>query len=147
MILGNRIKVIIIEDEQDLLYLYSEFLLMKGYSVIFTDTDTKNILNEYKKYKPDVIIIDHNLLDIKKDIEISMILNNFPNTSILMISDMAPFAQTNYNEQFFKYKRIEYIMEPVKLQVLEKSIKILDNNNCLINKISKCLILGKQYKK
>ena len=125
MILGNRIKVIIIEDEQDLLYLYSEFLLMKGYSVIFTDTDTKNILNEYKKYKPDVIIIDHNLLDIKKDIEISKrILNNFPNTSILMISDMASFAP-NYNEQFFKNKRIEYLMEPIKLQVLEKSIKIL----------------------
>ena len=125
MIHGNRIKVIIIEDEQDLLYLYSEFLLMKGYSIIFTDTDTTNILNEYKKYKPDVIIIDHNLLDIKKDIEISKrILNNFPNTSILMISDMASFAP-NYNEQFFKNKRIEYLMEPIKLQVLEKSIKIL----------------------
>lgn len=127
MILGNRVKVIIIEHEQDLLYLYSEFLLMKGYSIIFTDTDTTNILKEYEKYKPDVIIIDHNLLDIEKDIEISKrILNNFPNTSILMISDMASsFAQTNYNEQFFKHKRIEYIMEPVKLQVLEKSIKIL----------------------
>ncbi|MEJ7642573.1 MAG: response regulator [Candidatus Nitrosocosmicus sp.] len=99
MIFGNRIKVIIIEDEQDLLYLYREFLLMKGYSIIFTDTDTTNILNEYKKYKPDVIIIDYNLLDIKKDVEISKkILNNFPNTSILMISDMASFAQTNYDE-------------------------------------------------
>ncbi len=143
MILGNRIKVIIIEDEQDLLYLYSEFLLMKGYSIIFTDTDTTNILNEYKKYKPDVIIIDHNLLDIKKDIEISKrILNNFPNTSILMISDMASFDQTNYNEQFFKNGRIEYLMEPIKLQILEKSIKILQNNNkYLINKISKGLVL------
>ncbi len=143
MILSNRIKVIIIEDEQDLLYLYSEFLLMKGYSIIFTDTDTTNILNEYKKYKPDVIIIDHNLLDIKKDIEISKrILNNFPNTSILMISDMASFDQTNYNEQFFKNGRIEYLMEPIKLQILEKSIKILQNNNkYLINKISKGLVL------
>ena len=126
MILGNRIKVIIIEDEQDLLYLYSEFLLMRGYSIIFTDTDTKHILNEYKKYKPDVIIIDHNLIDIKKDIKIyKRILNNFPNTSILMISDMASFAQINYNGQFFENKRIEYLMEPIKLQVLEKSIKIL----------------------
>ncbi len=56
MILGNRIKVIIIEDEQDLLYLYSEFLLMKGYSIIFTDTDTTNILNEYKKYKNQMLL-------------------------------------------------------------------------------------------
>ena len=78
------------------------------------------------KYEPDIIIIDHSLLDIKKDIEISKrILNNFPNTSILMISEMASFAQTNYNEQFFKNKRIRYLMGPIKLQVLEKSIKIL----------------------
>ena len=126
MILGNRIKVIIIEDEQDLLYLYSEFLLMKGYSIILTDTDTNNILNEYKKYKPDVIIIDHNLLDIKKDKELpKRILNNFPDTSILMISDIASFAYSNHDEQFFKNKRMEYLMEPINLQVLEKSIKIL----------------------
>ncbi|MDP8906245.1 MAG: hypothetical protein M3M88_01845 [Thermoproteota archaeon] len=70
--------------------------------------------------------MNHNLLDIKKDIEISKrMFNNFPNTSILMISDMASFDQTNYNEQFFENKRIEYLMEPIKLQVLEKSIKIL----------------------
>ena len=129
MILGNRIKVIIIEGEQDILYLYSEFLFMKGYSIIFTDTDTTNILNDYEKYKPDVIIIDYNLLDIKKDAEISKkILNKFPNTLILMISDMASFTQTNLEEQFFKNKRIEYLMEPIKLHVLEKSIKILKLN-------------------
>lgn len=144
MILDNRIKVIIIEDEQDLLYLYSEFLLIKGYSIIFTDTDTTNILNEYKKYEPDVIIIDRNLLDIEKDNKISKrILNNFPNTMILMISNMDSFdsfahTNTNYNEQSFKNKRIEYLIEPIKLQVLEKSIKYLqDNDNLLINKISK----------
>lgn len=126
MIFGNRLKVIIIEDEQDLLYLYREFLLMKGYSIIFTDTNTTNILNEYKKYKPDVIIVDYNLLDIKKGIEASKnMLNNFPNASILMISAINPLTQTYHEEQFFKDRRIEYLIEPIKLQVLEKSIKIL----------------------
>ena len=128
MIFGNRLKVIIIEDEQDLLYLYREFLLMKGYSIIFTDTNTTNILNEYKKYKPDVIIVDYNLLDIKKGIEASKnMLNNFPNASILMISAINPLTQTYHEEQFFKDRRIEYLIEPIKLQVLEKSIKILAN--------------------
>ncbi len=126
MIFGNRIKVIIIEDEQDLLYLYREFLLMKGYSIIFTDTSITNILNEYKKYKPDVIIIDYNLLDIKKGIETSKkMLNNFPNASILMISSITSLTQTCCEEQFFKDKRMLYLIEPIKLQVLEKSIKIL----------------------
>ena len=129
MILGNRIKVIIIEDEQDHLYLYSEFLLMKGYSIIFTDTDTTNILNEYKKYKPDVIIIDYNLLDIKKGIESSKrIINSFPNASFLLISANISLTQTSYKEQFLKDQRIEFLIEPIKLQMLEKSIKYLQNN-------------------
>ncbi len=126
MILNNRIKVIIIEDEQDLLYLYKEFLSMKGYSIIFTDTNTINILNEYNKYKPDVIIIDYNLLDIKKSIEsCKKIINNFPNTSILMISTCASLTHTCFEEQFYKDERIELLTEPIKLQMLEKSIKML----------------------
>jgi DNA-binding response OmpR family regulator len=51
---NNNIKVIIIEDEQDLLSLYREFLLMNGYFIIFTDTKATNILKEYEKHKPDI---------------------------------------------------------------------------------------------
>ncbi len=125
MILNNRIKVIIIKDEQDLLYLYREFLSIKGYSIIFTDTNTINILNENKKYKPDVIIIDYNLLDIKKGIESSKrITHSFPNASFLLISTNISLTQTSYKEQFLKDQRIEFLIEPIKLQMLEKSIKI-----------------------
>ncbi len=107
MILSNRIKVIIIEDEQDLLYLYREFLSMKGYSIIFTDTTATNILNEYKKYEPDVIIIDYNSLDTKEGIESSKkILDTFPDASILMISAIVSLTQSGYKEQFFKDKKI-----------------------------------------
>ncbi|MBA3977811.1 MAG: response regulator [Nitrosopumilus sp.] len=126
MILSNRIKVIIIEGEQDLLYLYREFLSMKGYSIIFTDTTTTNLLNEYKKYKPDVIIIDYDLLNTKNNIEPSKkIIDSFPDASILMISAIVSLTQSVYKEQFFKDKKIEFLFEPIKLQMLEKSIKIL----------------------
>ena len=126
MNLSNRIKVIIIKGEQDLLYLYREFLSMKGYSIIFTDTTTTNILNEYKKYNPDVIIIDYDLVDAKDDVDSSKkIIDSFPEASILMISAIVSIKQSVYKEQFSKYKKIEFLFEPIKLQMLEKSIKIL----------------------
>ena len=49
---NNNIKVIIIEDEQDLLNLYREFLLIKGYLINFTDTKATNVSKEYEKHGP-----------------------------------------------------------------------------------------------
>ena len=110
MIHNNNIKVIIIEDEPDLLILYREFLLKKGYFIIFTDIKATNILNEYKKHKPDIIILDHNLHGERNGIEASKeVLKKFPDASILMISASSSITQTFHSEQVFKDKRIKTI--------------------------------------
>jgi DNA-binding NarL/FixJ family response regulator len=60
---------------------------MNGYFIIFTDTKATNVLKEYEKHKPVIIILDHNLEGEKNGIEAyNDILNNFPHTSILVIS-------------------------------------------------------------
>ena len=110
MIHNNSIKVIIMEDEPDLLILYREFLLKKGYFIIFTDIKATNILNEYKKHKPDIIILDHNLHGERNGIEASKeVLKKFPDASILMISASSSITQTFHSEEVFKDKRIKRI--------------------------------------
>ena len=126
MIHNNSIKVIIIEDEPDLLILYREFLLMKGYFIIFTDIKATNILNEYKKHKPDIIILDHNLHGERNGIEASKeVLKKFPDASILMISASSSITQTFHSEEVFKDKRIRLLIKPIKLQIIENYIKLL----------------------
>ena len=126
MIHNNNIKVIIIEDEPDLLILYREFLLMKGYFIIFTDIKATNILNEYKKHKPDIIILDHNLHGERNGIEASKeVLKKFPDASILMISASSSITQTFHSEEVFKDKRIKILIKPIKLQIIENYIKLL----------------------
>ena len=44
---------------------------MKGYFIIFNDIESTNILNENKKHKPDIIILDHNLHGERNGIEAS----------------------------------------------------------------------------
>ena len=126
---NNNIKVIIIEDEQDILSLYREFLLMNGYFIIFTDTKATNVLKEYEKHKPDIIILDHNIEGEKNGIEASKdILNSFPHASILVMSALDSIEQTFYDERVFKDKKIDLLIKPIKLQMLEKHIKLLLNN-------------------
>ena len=126
MIHNNSIKVIIMEDEPDLLILYREFLLKKGYFIIFTDIKATNILNEYKKHKPDIIILDHNLHGERNGIEASKeVLKKFPDASILMISASSSITQTFHSEEVFKDKRIKLLIKPIKLQIIENYIKLL----------------------
>jgi two-component system, chemotaxis family, chemotaxis protein CheY len=54
----NR-KVMILEDDQDTLHLYKDFLRTKGLSVIGTSTTTNEAMDDYEKYRPDFVIIDY----------------------------------------------------------------------------------------
>jgi len=46
-------KVMILEDEQDILHLYKDFLRTKGLSVIVTSTTANEAMDDYEKYRPD----------------------------------------------------------------------------------------------
>lgn len=99
---------------------------MKGYFIIFTDIKATNILNEYKKHKPDIIILDHNLHGERNGIEASKdVLKKFPDASILMISASSSITQTFHSEEVFKDKRIKLLIKPIKLQIIENYIKLL----------------------
>jgi len=82
-------------------------------------------LKENEKHRPDIIILDHNLEKEKNGIEASKdVLYNFPHASILVISALGYIEQTFYKERAFKGKRISLLIKPIKLQMLEKHIKL-----------------------
>jgi DNA-binding response OmpR family regulator len=62
---GQIRKVMILEDDQDILHLYKDFLRTKGLSVIVTSTTANEAMDDYEKYRPDYVIIDYKLLGKK----------------------------------------------------------------------------------
>jgi DNA-binding response OmpR family regulator len=54
-------KVMIVEDEQDILLLYKDYLKSKGHFVIVSSTTADEVLVDYEKYAPDIVIIDYKL--------------------------------------------------------------------------------------
>ena len=54
-------KVMIVEDEQDILLLYKDYLKSKGHFVIVSSTTADEVLADYEKYAPDIVIIDYKL--------------------------------------------------------------------------------------
>ena len=58
-------KIVILEDDQDILDLHKDFLSTKGLSVIVTSTTANEAMEDYEKYRPDFVISDYKLPEKK----------------------------------------------------------------------------------
>jgi len=68
----NKKKVLIVDDEEHIRFLYSEELTDEGYDVVSTDSGFQ-LMELIEKEKPDVIVldikmVDYNGLDLLQDI-------------------------------------------------------------------------------
>ena len=61
----------IIEDEQDILLLYKDYLISRGHNVLVTATSAQDleIISDYEKIVPDITILDYKLPDNRNGIE------------------------------------------------------------------------------
>lgn len=109
-------KVMIVEDEHDILLLYKDYLKTKGYSVIASSTTADEALADFENYKPDLIIIDYKLPGIKNGLQAAKeILTKSPSARILIITAHEDIKNKLNNDDFFRNKRVEIIIKPVRL--------------------------------
>ncbi|HXT82946.1 MAG TPA: response regulator [Verrucomicrobiae bacterium] len=120
----KKIKIMIVEDEQDLLNLYKDYLKNKGYMVLVTNTTATHILDDYLEFRPDLIILDYRLPGGKNGIDAAKdILIPYPMVSILLTTAYESIKDVFNNEELFRGKRIELVVKPVKLSILDKLIQ------------------------
>lgn len=109
-------KVMILEDEQDILHLYKDYLSAKGHSVIVTSTTANEALDDYEKYRPDLVIIDYKLSGKKNGLEAAKeILMSYPSGKILMLTAFHGVKDELEKDSFFADKMIQILIKPVKL--------------------------------
>lgn len=120
----RKIKVMIVEDEQDLLYLYKDFLKNKGYVISVTNTTAIHILDDYLEFQPDLIILDYRLPDGKNGVDAAKeILLEYPSVPILLTSAYDSIESIFKNEEIFEGKKIVLVIKPIKLHLLHKLIQ------------------------
>ena len=111
----------IIEDEQDLLNLYKDFLINKGYHISVTNTTASNVLGDYEEFRPDLVILDYKLPDGKNGLEAANeTFGKYPYASILILSAYDSVKQSFNNEKKFVAKNIKLLIKPFKLSKLNE---------------------------
>ena len=117
-------KVMIVEDELDILLLYKDFLISKGYSVIVSSTFADEILTDYEKYMPDIVIIDYKLPGRKNGLQATReILDKYSFTPILLVTAFESAKEELSRDEFFSDKKIQILIKPVKLARLAETIQ------------------------
>lgn len=123
---NKNIKIMIIEDDLDILLLYKDYLINKGFLVSATSTTANEALKDYENFYPNLIILDYNLPGKTTGLEAArQILGRYPNVPIIIITAYEIVKNELSQDQFFTDKKIILLSKPIKLHILENNIKNL----------------------
>lgn len=119
----RQLSIMIIEDEQDILLLYKDYLLSRGHKVLATSTTANEIMSDYDRIRPDIAIIDYKLPTEKNGLDAAMqILDKYPSAAILIVTAYETVRKEIAKNSLFNNKRVEILMKPIRLAQLESSI-------------------------
>jgi DNA-binding NtrC family response regulator len=119
----EKLKIMIIQGDDDNLSLYSDYLSKRGYHVIARYTKGNNILSDVEKQPPDVFILNSKLPGNKSGMEVATeILDVYPSAPILFITaDYGQPVVVNKHPKL-RDKKVEILLKPVKLEQIENTI-------------------------
>jgi DNA-binding NtrC family response regulator len=119
----KQFNIMIIEDEQDILLLYKDFLLSKGHKIVATSTTANEIMSDYDRIRPDVALIDYKLPDDKNGIDAAIqILDKYPSAAILIVTAYETVKKEIAKNSLFNNKRVDVLIKPLRLSQIESSI-------------------------
>ena len=122
------LKVMIVEDDEDILTLYSDYLSNKGYRVVAHYTRGNNIKEDLETDPPDVFLINNLLPGKKSGVDVATeILDIYPDAPIQFITADYEQPQKIEKNPVFRNKKVDVLLKPVKLHEIEHSILNLVN--------------------
>jgi len=125
---GRRLKIMILEDEEDILILYKDYLSGRGHEVVSTYLTANNVMSEFGEKFPDVCLVDYRLPGKTNGLDAATeILNKFPSMPILFITAYEPLVREIKLNPFLEDKKISILVKPVMLEKIEKTMMNLVN--------------------
>lgn len=116
-------SIMIIEDEEDILLVYRDFLERKGYRIEASAPTANEILRDYKAYRPDLVILDYRLPGSMNGLQAAeKILQKNPSARILIVTAFEDVKKELAENAFFDGKKISVLIKPVQLPNLARLI-------------------------
>jgi DNA-binding response OmpR family regulator len=123
---GGIQTIMIIEDDEDVLMVYRDFLEKRGFKIEVSAPTANEILRDYEAYRPDLVILDYKLPGSMNGLHAAeKILRNNPSARILMVTAFEDVKKEIAENRFFDGKKISALIKPVQLSHLARLIASL----------------------
>lgn len=115
--------VMLVDNEEDNLALYSDYLTKMGHTVLHTYVNGDSILRDIDEEAPDIYILDYLLPGVRNGIDIAIgIFEKLPSSSIIFLTAFELMENEISKHDIFYRKNIDILIKPVKLHDIKNSI-------------------------
>ena len=119
----KKLTIMILDDEEDILVLYSDYLTKQGHHVLNTYVNSDIMLEDIEIERPDIYLIDYLLPGNKNGVEVaSEILKKFPTSCIMFITGFELLSDEISKHDIFYGKNMDILIKPVRLGQLQDSL-------------------------
>lgn len=114
---NQTVRVMIIEDDEDILLLYKDYLKKKGHTIIVSSTTADEALRDYDDYKPDLVIVDFKLRGQKNGLQAA--------SEIVAAFD---HVREEMDETGLSRKDVTVLIKPIKLSHVGEIVSRLSDD-------------------
>ncbi|MGI0033746.1 MAG: response regulator [Nitrososphaeraceae archaeon] len=119
----KKLKVTIVEDEEDLLTLYREYLVSLGHDIVSSYLSANNVMAEFDKKFPDICLIDYRFSGKTNGLDAAVkILEKYPSMPIMFITGYQLLNKEIEKIPILEDKKIQVLVKPVMLREIEKTM-------------------------
>lgn len=119
---NSKLKIGIIDDE-DILTLYKDYLISRGHEVVFSLFSVENIILNFAKNIPDLVLLDYKFGGLRNGIDAAVeILSKYPLFPIVFITAYEQMYQDILCYPTLQGKNISILIKLVLLKSIEDAI-------------------------
>lgn len=120
---NEKLKIMVVNDEADILRLYSDYFSKRGHQVLKTYLTAENVMNDIERERPNMYVIDHKLPGSKDGIDLAIeILTKYPSSPILFVTANEYLDSELSKHRIFDGKKIKTLLKPARLQQIENDM-------------------------
>jgi DNA-binding NarL/FixJ family response regulator len=116
--------VIIIDDEEDILELLSEYLLLEDFDVVGIGNDGLKAVNLYKEYKPDFVLMDVSMPNYDGIYGLENIKKINPDAKVIILTGNSEKAIT---QKLTDLKATKILSKPYPIEKLVNIMKSISS--------------------
>jgi len=117
---NGKLKIMVVNDEEDILRLYSDYFSKRGHQVLKTYLTADNVMDDIERETPNMYVIDHKLPGTKNGLDLAAeILLKYPLAPILFVTANQYLEYELSKYRIFDGKKIKVLLKPARLQQIE----------------------------